>query len=513
MDRPGDSRNWNACITISHALHHFLSIIQSSHSQEDDCSDINASRIRLSLIFGSRQEFEDWWTREIEKIDQKRRALSTFDEMNDHLEYLESICRTTAIQSSKEYEMKFICAQSAVKLITQGILPVAPDSVVETSLNLLDYYLDKKQEHEFQRIVAPQWEDPNPMTLEIKKRIAKLEDPILVHRASRVADPPIIGHERSRSPYQFVNVYVKETKPRNTFADILEAMRSKAPGVDNPKYKSKANSEQKEQPPRGNTNQSRATSENLRSASAAEPAELDGFDNLDSETPFNYDDDSGDSELLTIIREAFSDNPESNPAAPKRPERRRRSSSCGPNTPSPAKRNIEDDEPNPDQSSFPIPKEEDLAMMFDENPWFAFKKRNPKQVFLWDYNANCVPFKVVKGGKVSGEWAFILDLAYRKDALYQFLATSVHGNDPSNKMIDILRKFDGHPAVVYKKTFVTRDKAFRFTVKELWCDEEWKFNLEAKVTFSRLRNMMKTSRRVEMESELWPDWLDYFEKK
>ncbi|KAK0227636.1 hypothetical protein IW262DRAFT_547541 [Armillaria fumosa] len=373
------------------------------------------------------------------------------------------------------------------------------------------------------------------MTQETKKRIAKIEyilcplvggfsshtydirdrdlcrsDPILVNRASRVPDPPIIG-ERARSPYQFVNVYVKETKPRNTFADILEAMRSKAPRVDNPKYKS---DEPKKQHPQGNTDHSRVTSENLRSDPAAEPAELDGFDNLNSETPFSYDDDSGDSELLAIIREAFSDNSEPDSAAPKTPERRRRSSSCAPNTPSPAKRNIEDDESNQDQSSFATPKEEDLAAMFYGNPWFAFKKRNSKQVFLWDYDVNCVSFKVVKGGKVSGEWVFALDMAYRKDALYQLLmATSFHGNDPGNKMIDILRKFDARPEVVYKKTFVTRDKGFQFMVKELWCDEEWKFNLEAKVTFSRLHSMMKTSRRVEMESELWPDWLDYLEKK
>ncbi|KAK0493356.1 hypothetical protein EDD18DRAFT_418203 [Armillaria luteobubalina] len=356
--------------------------------------------------------------------------------------------------------------------------------------------------------MAPQWEDPNPMTQETKKRISKIEDlcrsdPILVHRASRVLDPPLIG-ERARSPYQFVNVYVKETKPRNTFADMLEAMRSKA----------QASSEQKKQPPQGNTDQSRSTSEksHLRSDYAAEPAELDGFENLSSETPFSYDDDSGDSELLTIIREAFSDS-EPDSAAPKTPESRRRSSSCAPNTPSPAKRNIEDDEPNLDQSSFTTSKEEDLAVMFYGNPWFAFKKRNPKQVFLWDYNVNCVPFKVVKGGKVLGEWVFALDMVYRKDALYQLLmATSFHGNDPGNKMIDILRKFDAQPEVVYKKTFVTRDKGFQFTVKELWCDEEWKFNLEAKVTFSRLHSMMKTSRRVQMESELWPDWLDYLEK-
>ncbi|SJL05126.1 uncharacterized protein ARMOST_08499 [Armillaria ostoyae] len=506
--RPENSRNLNACITISHALHHFLSIIQTSHSQEDDSSDIDAGRKRLSWTFGSRQEFEDWWTREVERMDQKRRALSTFEEMNDHLEYLESICRTTAIQSSKEYEMKFICAQSAVKLITQGIFPVAPDSVVLGSLDLLDYHLGRKQEDKFQRIVAPQWEDPNPMTQETKKRIAKIEDlcrsdPIFVYRASRVADPPIIG-ERARSPYQFVNVYVKEPKPRNTFADILEAMRSKAP----------VNNEQKKQPPQGNMDQSRATSENLRSDPAVKPAELDGFDNLNSETPFSYDDDSGDSELLTRIREAFSDNSEPNPAAPKTPERRRRSSSCAPNTPLPAKRNIEEDELNPDHSSFATPKGEDLAAMFYGNPWFAFKKRNPKQVFLWDYNVDCVPFKVVKGGKVLGEWVFALDMVYRKDALHQLLmATSFHGSDPGNKMMDILRKFDGQPEVVYKKMFVSRDKAFQFTIKELWCDEEWKFNLEAKVTFSRLHSMMKTSRRVEMESELWPDWLDYSEKK
>ncbi|PBK92208.1 hypothetical protein ARMGADRAFT_181601 [Armillaria gallica] len=346
------------------------------------------------------------------------------------------------------------------------------------------------------------------MTQETKKRIAKIEDlcrsdPIFVHRASRVADPPIIG-ERARSPYQFVNVYVKESKPRNTFADILEAMRSKA----------QANNEQKKQHPQGKTDQSTATSENLRSDSAAKPAELDGFDNLNSETPFSYDDDLGDSELLTRIREAFSDNSEPNPAAPKTPERRRRSSSCAPNTPSPEKRNIEEDEPNPDQSSFATSKEEDLAAMFYENPWFAFKKRNPKQVFWWDSNVTCVPFKVVKGGKVLGEWVFALDMVYGKDALHQLLmATSFHGNDPGNKMMNILQKFDRQPEVVYKKTFVTRDKAFQFTVKELWCDEEWKFNLGAKVTFSRLHSMMKTSRRVEMESELWPDWLDYPETK
>ncbi|KAK0186119.1 hypothetical protein F5146DRAFT_169322 [Armillaria mellea] len=303
-------------------------------------------------------------------------------------------------------------------------------------------------------------------------------------------------------------------RPRSTFADILEAMRSKTPGINDPKYKPEANNEQKKGPSQGNTDQSRATSENLRSNSAAKPAELDEFDNLNTETPFSYDDDSGDSELLTIIREAFSDNSEPTPVAPKTSERRRRSSSCAPNTPSPGKRNIEDDEPNLDEPSFATPKEEDLAAMFYENPWFAFKKRNQKQVFLWDYNVNCVPFKVVKGGKVSGEWVFALDMVYRKDALYQLLmATSFHGNDPGNKMIDILRKFDGQPEVVYKKKFVTRDKAFQFTVKELWCDEEWKFNLEAKVNFSRLRSMMETSRRVEMESEMWPDWLDYSGKQ
>ncbi len=337
-------------------------------------------------------------------------------------------------------------------------------------------------------------------------------------------------------------------RPRNTFADILEAMRSKAPRVDDPKYKSECalfkferkgevtsltgRIMSKRSNPRKETQTSlrllriyvptlqqnllswmgSTTSTRRLPSGKKTPADLHVRRKLND--PVSYDDDLGDSELLTRIREAFSDNSEPNPAAPKTPERRRRSSSCAPNTPSPAKRNIEEDEPNPDQSSFAIPKEEDLAAMFYGNPWFAFKKRNPKQVFLWDSNVTCVPFKVVKGGKVLGEWVFALDMVYEKDALHQLLmATSFHGNDPGNKMIDILRKFDRQPEVVYKKTFVTRDKAFQFTVKELWCDEEWKFNLGAKVTFSRLHSMMKTSRRVEMESELWPDWLDYSEKK
>ncbi|KAK0455333.1 uncharacterized protein EV420DRAFT_1555292 [Desarmillaria tabescens] len=356
------------------------------------------------------------------------------------------------------------------------------------------------------------------MTQETKKRIAKIEelgrsDPISVYRESLVTEPPVIG-ERARSPYQFVNVYAKEPKPRPKFADILETMRSKATCIDDPKYKSEVNGQKSQPPTQRNTDQSNGTSENIPSNSAVNPAALDELDNLNSESSFSYDDDVGDSELLTRIREAFTDNSEPIPTVPKTPERRRRSSSLAPNTPSPAKRNIEDEEPDPGQSSFTTSKEEDLAAMFLENPWFAFKKRNPKQVFLCNYDAECVPFKVVKGGKVLGEWVFALDMVYRKDALHQLLmATSLHANDPGNRMMEtILQKFDREPEVVYKKKFVSRDGALRFTVKELWCDDEWKFNLEARVNFPRLLRMMETSRRVELESDSWLDWLDCSEK-
>ncbi|KAK0210043.1 hypothetical protein DFS33DRAFT_1270149 [Desarmillaria ectypa] len=412
--------------------------------------------------------------------------------------------KTTAIQSSKEwYPSSHRTFDGAHK--ETGIFPVAPDPVVLGSLDLLDFYLSRKQDHKFERIVAPQWADPKPMTPETKKRIAKIEDlgqsdPISVYRASHVIDPLIIG-ERARSPYQFVTVYVKETKPRKNFADIVEAMRSKAP----------ANNGQKSQCPQGNTDQSRATSENLRSEPAVNPVELDELNNLDSDTPFSYDDDSEDSELLARIREAFTDNSEPSPAAPKRSERRHRSSSRAPNTPSPVKRDMEDDGPNLGQSSSATPKEEDLAAMFYENPGFAFKQRNPERVFLCNYDVDCGPFKVAK---VLGEWVFALDMAYRKDALHQLLmVTSLHDSDPGNRMMDILQRFDREPEVVYKKMFASRDETFRFKVKEIWCDEDWKFNLEARVTFSRLHRMMKTSRRVDLESDSWLDWLDYSKKK
>ncbi|KAG7453231.1 uncharacterized protein BT62DRAFT_52955 [Guyanagaster necrorhizus] len=491
-NRRKDSRNLNACITISRSLHHFLSILQTSHSQEDDSGDIDEGRRRLSCTFWSR-EFDDWWTSEVARMNRKRRALSTFDEMNNHLEYLDSICRTTAVQSDKEYGMKFICAQSAVKIITQGIFPAAPESVVSGSLDLLDLHLSRKQDHKFERLIAPQWDDPKPLTQEMKKRIAKVEDlgnsdPISVYPASGVLVP----------------------KPRNTLADILEAIQSN-------KYQTEANNGQKSRPPQVNTGKSSTASEDLRPDPAVRPAELGELDDLGSEAPFSYDGGSGDSELLTGTRETSTKHSEPSSAAPKTSERQRYSSSRAPNTSSPGKRNVEHDEPNAGQSSSARPKEEDLAAMFYDSPWFALKQRNPKQVFLVNHGIDCVPFKVIKGGKALGEWVFTLDMAYRKDALHQLLAVAaLHGDDPGNRMMHILQKFDKAPEVVYKETFVSRDEAdeaLRFTVKEIWCDEDWKFNLEARVIFRMLHRMMKRTRRVDLESDSWLDWLDYSENK
>lgn len=67
------------------------------------------------------------------------------------------------------------------------------------------------EEEDCQNRVCPLIGGFSSYTYDIRDRDLCRSDPIFVHRASRVADPPIIG-ERARSPYQFVNVYVKESK-------------------------------------------------------------------------------------------------------------------------------------------------------------------------------------------------------------------------------------------------------------------------------------------------------------